>query len=403
MLNQTKNLLIGLFVVAACSLIIGIILFIEPSIGDGKQTINLRFSNINGISLGTRVSFAGKPIGEVVKIETIPDARKQPVDGLSQIFYYQLECHIDSHIKVYTTDEVTVQTSGLLGEKSIAILPKLPPHGISPQRVTAAHPIYADSEDPIQSAFNTISQLANKLEDGVDILVDWIHKNGPVLGDAAKSFDVAMQEFGNTMQSINKSHLVNEAYETLDSLKNTSNRIDHVIANMEDQNVFNNAADLISNLRCASFSLEDILKDIEEGKGTLGKLIVDKDFYLRIMDILSKVDVTLNDVNHYGLLFNLNKEWQRSRTKHATELAALESPSQFKAYYQEEMDRINTAVARLTKLIDRAEDSKDRERIIHNPAYRQDFAEFLRLVKTLMGSLKLYNEKMQEAQTQGCP
>lgn len=68
--EQIKNMLIGLFVVIACSLIVGIILFIEPSVGDGKQKLIVRFSNINGISVGTRVVFAGKPVGEVVDIET---------------------------------------------------------------------------------------------------------------------------------------------------------------------------------------------------------------------------------------------------------------------------------------------------------------------------------------------
>lgn len=402
MLNQTKNLLIGLFVVVACGLIVGIILFIEPSIGDGKQTLNIRFSNINGITVGTRVTFAGKPIGEVTKIQTIPQARSQPVDALGQLFFYQLECHIDSHIKVYTTDEISVQTSGLLGEKSIAIIPKTAPPGVTPQLVTAAHPVYANSEDPIQSAFNTISVLATKVEDGVDVLIDWVHTNGAALGKAVRSFDFAMEEFGQTMESINKSQVICQAYDTLQSIQCTSDTIQSVVASMDDNQVFDNLADIMRNLRGASFSIEDILKDIEDGKGTLGKLITDEDFYLRVMNILSKVDTTLNDVNHYGILFNLNKEWQRTRQKHVTELNALKTPNQFKDYYEKEMDLINTAVSRLSMLIDKAEQSPNKDRILQNPLYKKDFAEFLRLVNDLLNTLKLYNEQLEESRQGVC-
>ena len=75
MIDYMKNMMIGLFVVVACSLIVGIILFLEPSVGDGKESLVVRFSNINGLSLGTRVMFAGKPVGEVVIIEQIPHKR----------------------------------------------------------------------------------------------------------------------------------------------------------------------------------------------------------------------------------------------------------------------------------------------------------------------------------------
>lgn len=395
MLNQTKNLLIGLFVVVACGLIIGVILFIEPSIGDGKQVLNIRFSNINGISVGTRVAFAGKPVGEVVEIKSIPQSRQEHFSGHDQIYYYQLTCHIDSHVKVYTTDEVTVQTSGLLGEKSVAILPRPAPPGITPQLVTPNHPLYASSDDSLQSAFKTISHLATKIEDAVESITDWVDKNGAALGNAARSFDMAMLEFGQTMHDINQECVVASANDTLNSIRITSDKIGDTITTLTDDEVFANLADIMHAVKSASYSFDDILKSIQEGKGTLGRIIHDDDFYLSLMNILTKADTTLNDINHYGLLFNLNKQWQRSRQKKITELNALNSPEQFKDYYEKEMDQINTTISRLSMLIDKAESSPDREKILRNPVYRKDFAEFLRLVHDLLQNLRLYNENLQ--------
>jgi phospholipid/cholesterol/gamma-HCH transport system substrate-binding protein len=68
MTDKMKNILIGLFVSAAVTLTIAMILFLDPKIGDGKKTLEVRFSNISGITIGTRVTFAGKPVGEVESI-----------------------------------------------------------------------------------------------------------------------------------------------------------------------------------------------------------------------------------------------------------------------------------------------------------------------------------------------
>src|SRR5271167_1550541 len=102
--KQTKNMLIGLFVILACAVIVWLILFLKPGVGDGKQTLYVRFSTINQINVGTRVLFAGRPVGEVVAVQEIQDARKKPMsDVLGEIYYYQLVLKVDSSVKVYDT------------------------------------------------------------------------------------------------------------------------------------------------------------------------------------------------------------------------------------------------------------------------------------------------------------
>src|SRR3990167_5756080 len=102
-----KNLLTGIFILSAIVIFVGTIMFLKPSVGDGKTTMYVRFSDIGNIREGTRVLFAGKPIGEVIKIEEVENARDLPTDGLGRIYYYQLTLHIDSKAKVYNTDEIS--------------------------------------------------------------------------------------------------------------------------------------------------------------------------------------------------------------------------------------------------------------------------------------------------------
>ena len=402
MISQAKNMLIGLFVVVACGLIIGIVLFIEPSAGDGKQVLNIRFSNVNGITVGTRVTFAGKPIGEIVEINTIPNARNQPSDELGQIYYYQLVAHIDSRIKVYTTDEFTVQTLGLLGEKSIAIIPKPVPKGMHPKLATSNTPLYANSVDPITSAFHQLSELSEKVEDAVDSIVTWINNNGHALGEAVRSFDHAMTEFGDTMASINQENLIQDVKIAVNTFTDTTQKIQDVICEMEGDQVFKNIGITVDHFKDASISFDDILANIKGGKGTLGRLLSDDDFYLRIMSVLNKVDIAMNDINHYGILFNMNKEWQRTRQKRITILNALKTPNQFKDYFEKEVDMINTSMARIALLIEKAEQTPEKQRILESSLFRKDFAELLRRVNELLDNLKMYNDQLDSANTESC-
>ncbi|MEM7174449.1 MAG: MlaD family protein [Chlamydiota bacterium] len=398
MVDYMKNMLIGLFVVVACSLTVGIILFLEPSVGDGKEVFIVRFSNINGISIGTRVMFAGKPVGEVTAIEQISHAREQPTDELGQVYFYQLILHVDSSVKVYNTDEITVQTSGLLGEKSIAIIPRSPPKGVKPTLITAKTPVYAESVDPLESAFNELAQLSDKVEEALDKVIAWIDQNGHELGAAIRAFDDAMTAASTALSDVNQTRLVDTIKDAADNFSATMGDLHNTINQLTEDQAFDNLAVTLDNLRSASRSIEFAAATVTSGKGTFGKLMMDDGTYLQLTAILNKVDTLMNDVNQYGVFFNLNKEWQRMRVKQVSILNALQTPQQFRDYFNREVDAINTSMERLSILINRAEQNPDRAEILATKAFKRDFAELMRRSEALLDTLRLYNQQLIEAQ-----
>ena len=127
-----KAFSLGLFIIVAIGLAAWLILFLKPSVGDGKVVLTVRFSNIEKISEGSLVTFAGRQVGYVKRIKTIADPRKAPADVNGTLYIYELTLKVDSSVKVYLYDEIIFATAGLLGEKSIAIIPKGPPPGALP-------------------------------------------------------------------------------------------------------------------------------------------------------------------------------------------------------------------------------------------------------------------------------
>ena len=397
--EQTKNMLVGFFILAACALTVSLILFLKPSTGDGKKTYLVRFANINKIGIGTQVLFAGKPVGEVVAVEPIFDARKQPNDSTGSVYVYQLVIHVDSSVSIYNTDEVMLQTSGLLGEKSIAIIPKNPPKGVTPKLITT-QPIYAQSIDPIENAFTELSTLADQMQDSFKFLNEWLNKNSDNLAEAVSSFKNAMHEISIATADFNRLGVINDIHGGLHSFTTVMDQVHGVILDLEKENTFTNLSEMIKNLKLASGNIDIITDDIATGKGTIGKLVKNDDMYLRMNAIFSKMDTLMNDVNHYGILFHLNKSWQRERLQKVTLLNSLDTPTAFRNYFEKEVDDVNMAMSRLSLLIQKAGSSKEQQSILKNDHFKEDFAQLLRDVDELANNLKLYNEQLNFAQPQ---
>ena len=396
--TQTKNLFIGLFVIGAVSLLVGFFLFLKPSVGDEKQILYVRFSDINKINIGTRVLFAGKAVGEVTDVAQIFHAREtQPSDNQGRLYFYQLTLKIDSSVKVYNTDEIAIQTSGLLGEKSIAIIPRKPPKGFMPERITDKTPFYADSSDPLESAFAYISDIGEKLEDTIDLVKSWLEQNMDNLTHAVTAFANSMDQIDILTKSINDQNVVADLKTSLQNVGSSFQKIDTALSQMEKDQVFVNMGPTMTNLREATGNIAQITHTIASGQGTVGKLVEQDDFYLRMTAILSKADTMMNDINHYGILFHLNKGWQKLRTKKISALNALQTPDDFRQYFQSEIDQINTAMARLSMLINKAKIESQSDTLLQSPCFKKDFAELLREVNEMSSNLKLYNEQLDSS------
>lgn len=396
--TQLKNMLIGIFLIAAIGTFVSLVMFLRPSVGDERQVLYVRFSNINKINIGTRVLFAGRPIGEVTQIQQIYHAREtQPSDELGRLFFYQLTLKVDSNVKVYNTDQISIQTSGLLGEKSISITPKAPPKGTTPELLTSKAPYYADSIDAIENTFNRLSDIGEKLENTIDLVNSWIVQNQDNLTHAVASIGSTLDQVYTTVKTVNEQQIIPQVKQGTERFASLMQKTESAFDQMNQDGVFSNMGELVGNFKSASFSLDKITQDIAGGSGTLGKLLQGEDLYLRTNAILSKADTMMNDITHYGILFHLNKGWQRDRTKRLTALNALNTPSGFKDYFQTEMDKINTSMSRISMLIDKAQSKSEDQPVLTTPRFKEDFADLLRQVEDMSDNLKLYNQQLMEA------
>ncbi len=461
MRNEAKNLLIGVFVLAACGLTVWVLLFIHPSVGDSGQTLTVRFSDVDKVNIGTRVTYAGRPVGEVVDITTVPDARTSGPEGRRRVFIYELTLMIDSSVEVYKTDEVTLRTSGLLGERSIAIIPRVIKTDIPPVRVTAeTEVLYANQGGAMEDTLVDIGEAVSKAEAAIDQVLSILESNRSNIDQAIVNIRKVTGNVNVMLERANETDFVGNFSRATDKLATSLELINVQLERANERKLMDTVSDVVENVRgitgainqpeslkqivanieLLSASLGDVanslqgswpkidvaiddistaavsarammqsgnkllqdagawLKPTFEGKGSIGKIISSEDLYTRLTGVMTKADTMMNDINHYGLLFHLNRTWQRSRTKRANDLAELATSRDFKTYFQEEMDRMNTSVARVAVLLEEAEDQHRKQDMMADGAFTKAWAELLRNVDGLASTIRMYNESLTEEQ-----
>lgn len=359
--------MIGIFVLAAVTIIIFALMFLHPTVGDERRVLRVRFVNIDKISVGTRVTFAGKPVGEVAAIHELKDAINEriPKDGL--IYVYELILHVDSAVNVFNTDEISTRTSGLLGEKSVAIIP-FPPKPGQVLRIVNDEILYAIEVGSVEDTLKEIKLIAGKMGHSLEA-VDQIF--------AEIQEEQIVKNLSSTVQNFNA--LSARAVKSWDTVDQT-----------------------LGDLSEASINLNTITTNVKKGEGTVGRLVMTDQLYLKLSSLLSKGEVVFNDINHYGLFYNLDKGWQRLRARRLNLLNRLSTPQEFRNFFNDEIDQINTSLARVSDIVEQTSSSPCACELFENFEFQKVYAELLRRVSDTEEALKMYNQQLVDIDVRKC-
>lgn len=390
MADQIKNLMIGLFVTAAAVIVIFILMFLHPRIGDEGKIIHVRFADIDKVTIGTRVTYAGKPVGEVIGIDEVQEGRAAKTDSDGHLYIYDLTLRIDSGIKVYNTDEIALRTSGLLGEKNVDITPLAPKAGQQLVEVDG-EPIYAEETGSVEETLKEFKEVASKLElalDGATDILDRVRRNNLV-----EKITSTVENIESITSSLDRpeewKQIVTNVHKFSESINRSWVSVDKFLKDVDDA-----ALSITATMNQG----KGIFETVSRGEGTLGRFLVSDDVYLRTSSIMSKVETILDDINHYGLLFHSDKSWQRLRARRLNLLQQLSTPQEFRNYFNDEINQISTSLSRLYMVMNDMENDPCSCDVMQDREFTKVFAELMRRVTMLEEEVRLYNTQIVEAQ-----
>jgi phospholipid/cholesterol/gamma-HCH transport system substrate-binding protein len=304
--ETSKNLIVGAFVLAACALVMWTLLRLQPRVGDQGKELHALFSDINKINIGTGVNYAGRPVGEVVAIIPVEDPRTAKADPEGRLYVYEVVMKIDSSVQLFDSDLVTVATSGLLGEKSIALIPRRPKEGQEPQPVDD-RVLLADSSDALDTVVRQVGSLAQDIGKTFGEL-------GTFLQDNKAEFHIAIDEFGKTLASIRQAVEQMDDEQLFQNLPQAVASLKSILHAADQPEQIESAVCNISEISC---NLNTVMQRVERGEGTIGALLQRDELYQKINDLVEQADRAIESINRYGLLFHNNKRWQRMQKQNA--------------------------------------------------------------------------------------
>lgn len=379
-----KNILIGIFVIAALGVIIFMLLFLHPSVGDNAKTLRVRFTDVDKVTVGTRVTFAGRPVGEVVSINEIPEIRTGRTSEQGDVYAYELVLKVDSGVDLFNTDQITLRTSGLLGERNIEINPLPLQPGQKLQNIEN-EVLYAAQTTSVEDTMKQIGELSKKFGQTLDDLhgiMEEIKKE-----EIVKKISTSAQ---NMLEITNSLNQPKKYQQIIDNVLNLSERANQTWTTV-DQTVerFRTTGD---NAVAFSEKANQIIDHTSQGKGTLGHLFMGDDLYLRLKSIFHKGEVVMNDMNRYGLLYHLDKRWQRLQANRLRLLEKLSCPDEFARYFNDEMEQISSSLSQVSMVLNESECYP--QSLMGDPDFTRRFADLLKKVELMEESLKMYNEQI---------
>lgn len=325
MSTSLKNILIGFFVLSAVGIMIFMLLFLHPNVGDNGKTLRVLFTDIDKVNIGTRVTFAGKPVGEVISIKELPDARNSRSTDHGDIYVYELVLRVDSSVEVFNTDIISLRTSGLLGERNVEINPQPLKKGEKLVQVDDKV-LYAaqttSMEETMQQIWHLSEQFGVILEDVHLILNDFKEREiVPKIQTVVNNTAEISEKVNHSLQTVdaileNMYTLSDRAHRswttvdrTLDNFHELSLKAEHSISSVDS--VIDNLNTGSKNVVALTEKANEIMNYTQEGKGTLGQLFIGDDFALQLKSLIHRGEGVMNDIGNYGLLFHLDKRWQR--------------------------------------------------------------------------------------------
>ena len=283
---------------AALFVLIGIFLFLigfnflnGTSLFKSENNLYAVYDQVEGLQSGTKVTVNGLTVGKVSSIDFLPSTNKILV---SFTVRNDLEFSKNSIAELYE--------ASLIGGKSIAIIPVYDPDRILASGDTLQSRIKPGLTDVIGSEISPLQKKIGELLINADTLISSLNT---VFDDQAQQgLNKAMTEVSTTITNLNTvsaalskilSKQESNINQTFDNLAQASVNLNQISDSLSQANL----KGMVTQFETAASSLNSILKSMERGEGSIGKLIHDDALYNNLEASTKEVELLIKDLKEH--------------------------------------------------------------------------------------------------------
>ncbi len=307
----TREVKTGILAICAIALLIFGYSFLKgKNLLENDRTFYAIYDNVEGLIPSSPVTINGMVVGQVVSIN-FADTKGNLV----------VEFNVDSDFSFSKNSLAKVYGGGLIGGKSLAIMPKYE-QGLEakdkdtlPGRIEAGLlELVNDKLAPLQEKLEAAITDADTLLNSVNGILNVDNKNN--LNSIFKDLSITVKNFKGASNSLHTILSGNE-----DKLNNTFANLDKMSTNLNqvsDSLAQINVAKLGKDLEKVLTNFEKISKDINSGRGTVGKLLKDDKLYDNLEKTSKQLELLLQDLRlnpkryvHISVFGKKNKPYEK--------------------------------------------------------------------------------------------
>jgi phospholipid/cholesterol/gamma-HCH transport system substrate-binding protein len=288
-LKLTREVKTGVLAIGAILLFIFGYSFLKgTNIFDKNRTFYVKYQNVEGLAKSALVTINGLDVG---KVQNIRFANK--TGGLV------VEFTVEDDFEFSKNSVARIYSSGLIGGKSLGIFPEYDPNNVAKSGDTLRGEVEDGMLSAVTKALGPLEKKVNNTLATVDTLMLAFTD---VLDDSTRNnLKQAIENLSNTLKSFEgvSQKLNGILGENGGKLNNTFTNLDEMSANfakLSDSLAQLETGRLVADLQTVVTRLDAIAAGIENGEGSVGKLLKDDKLYDNLEGASRQLEQLLQDV-----------------------------------------------------------------------------------------------------------
>ena len=287
-MKLTKEIKTAILVIVSIFLFIWGYNFLKgKDLFDSSTSVYVVYDNVAGLVNSAPVTLNGLAIGKVNSINIQPDGK------------LLVEMQITTDFPIAKSSVAEIYDSGLVGGRQIAIKPNFQ----DKDYIKTGDYLKASSKlgltDALAQQLEPLQYKVQKLLDNADVLFTNVNeildeKTKQNLKNSIAELNKTLSEFSVASKNINEMIADNKS-----KINSTMTNFDKTAANfskMSDSLAKANLGQTVKNLEKTLANVDKIMTDIEQEKGTMGKLMKDDAMYNNFTNTSKELELLLQDV-----------------------------------------------------------------------------------------------------------
>jgi phospholipid/cholesterol/gamma-HCH transport system substrate-binding protein len=271
---------VGAFVLLGFAVFVALLFWLTGrSVGGEGQRIPVVFANVAGLKKGDPVMVSGVRVGRVEGVHLERTGKVIVTLSVSP----DVRPHIDASAAIAALD--------LLGAKFIDYTP-----GVRPEPLPAGQPLVGTQKQELVDMASGLANRANELLGNANTFVS------PQLSQDLHNTLMAVQRAMNMLTETPDGPFIKQTTRTLAATERVMQRVDSLLGSSTGKNLDSlsaNLATLTDHLGSATASIDTLMRRINRGEGTLGKMASDSTLYTDLHALSVSLTALLTDLKEH--------------------------------------------------------------------------------------------------------